>query len=88
MTPVQLCKAIHDVFFFLPKEERESIQRCYGKTWSIVMLHHEGLISPKPASLDRLKELWGVVDRERNRQIGFKAERERQFREDIEMLQD
>src|SRR5262245_65861950 len=60
MTPIELCKAIHQVMGYLPTDKQIELKRVYEKTWTLVVLYSEGLAKPTKAAQARLEDLWVV----------------------------
>lgn len=79
MTPIQLCKAIDQVMNWLPNQLQADLKRVYAKTWSVVELHREGLITPPKHAKARLEDLWRVVDADRNRLVAESEKRAAEF---------
>lgn len=61
MTAGAISRAIAARWLELVPEERANISRVYEKTYNIVNLHNEGLVTPTRASRDRLINLYLVV---------------------------
>ena len=68
MTPAQTCKRIYDMISRLPDEVEENIKEVYAVTWSIVFLHHQGLVNPRHEASERLADMLATVERENDKQ--------------------
>lgn len=68
MTPAAVSKAIAACWLELVPETRYNLSRVYEKTYSVVNLHHQGLVRPTAEVKDRLMDLYRVVRGEIERQ--------------------
>jgi hypothetical protein len=73
-TPVGLCKSILRNMARLPNEVQVELKTVYARTWGIVELWNDLLVTPRGYAFSRLSELRDVVLKELDKAKESKGE--------------